>query len=503
MVLNNSHRPAYAENLLLIRERKMNDHPLYQIMHPRSVAMVGASNDFTKMGTIQLLNLLSGKYEGRIYPIHPQEERVLGLPAFRNARELPEPADLAILTIPNSAVPQVLQDLGERGVKRAIIISGGFKETGESGSILQEEILKTAREYRIRFLGPNCIGVIHPAFHFNPTMYPYLHKPGAVGVASQSGTYVTQILPHLAKAQIGYSQAFSVGNGADLDLVDCIEYLGDDPATKAIAVYIEAIKDPRTFIQVASRVTRKKPVVALYVGGTEAGARAAASHTASISGPDHLYNALFKQSGVIRAYSVEDLFEWALALASLPLPKGRNMAILTHSGGPASSLSDACNRWGLHVPVFSENLQEKIRRFIPATGSTRNPVDLTFFMDLRALMETIPQIILEDPSIHGLLLHGIQGGSHFRSITEIKKFFPNAPSYEQVKSMFTSVAEIFIRLPEKFGKPIITSTFNDRRDEVVAFVQDGGIPCYGGPERAVRAMAALCQCAEIQSQKAQ
>jgi acetyltransferase len=478
----------------------MTEHPLYQIMHPNSVAIVGASNDLSKMGTIQLLNLLGGKYPGKIYPIHPQEETVLGLKAYRSPKELPEVADLAILTIPTSSVPEVLKDLGERGVRRAIIISGGFKEVGENGKVLEDQIVGIARVYGMRFLGPNCIGVIHPAFNLNPTMYPYLHQPGAVGAASQSGTYVTQILPFLAKSQIGYSQAISVGNGANLDLVDCLEYLGKDPATKAIALYIEGIKQPREFIRVASRVTREKPIVALYVGGTEAGARSSASHTGSISGPDHLFDALFRQSGVIRTYSVEDLYEWAWAFACLPLPKGRNMAILTHSGGPATSLADACNRRGLKVPIFSKNLQGKIRQLLPATGSYRNPVDLTFFMDMRVLMEKLPQIILEDPSVDGLLLHGIQGSSYFRSLTEVAKPWVNVP-YEKVKKFFFPAMEAFVQLPEKYAKPVIASAFADREDDAVAFVQDRRLPCYCSPERAVRAMAALCQYVDIRSRE--
>ena len=473
----------------------MREHPLHQIMHPNSVALVGASNDLSKMGTIQLLNLLGGKYSGKIYPIHPQEETVLGLKAYRNPRELPEAVDLAILTIPTSAVPEVLQDLGERGVRRAIIISGGFKEMGETGKALEDRIVEIARKYGIRFLGPNCIGVIHPGFNLNPTMYPYLHRPGAIGVASQSGTYITQILPFLAKLQIGYSQAFSVGNGADLDLEDCIEYLGDDPATKAIALYIEGIKRPGKFLQAASRATRKKPMVALYVGGTEAGARSSASHTGSISGPDHLYDALFRQSGVIRAYSVEDLYEWAWAFSCLPLPKGRNIAILTHSGGPASSLADACNRWGLKVPIFPATLQEKVRQWLPATGSYQNPVDLTFFINMGVLLEKLPQLILQDPSIDGILLHGIQGSSYFGALLTVAKPWVTLP-YEKVKNVFLSALEAFVQLPEKYGKPVIASAFADREDDAVAFVQDRGIPCYRSPERAVRAMAALCQHAE-------
>ncbi len=479
----------------------MTEHPLFRIMHPRSVAIAGASNDFTKMGTIQLLNLLGGKYPGKIYPLHPQEKTVLGLKAYPNARELPKPVDLAILTLPTSAVPKVLEDLGVRGVKRAIIISGGFKEVGEKGRELEALIVKIARKHGIRFIGPNCIGVIHPALHLNPTMYPYFHQAGSVGVASQSGTYVTQILPLLAKSQIGYSQAISVGNEANLDLVDCLEYLGSDPETKAIAVYIEGIKRPREFIRIAQRVTREKPIVALYVGGTEAGARSSASHTGSISGPDALYDALFRQSGVIRAYAVEDLYEWTWALASLPLPKGRNMAILTHSGGPASSLADACNRLGLKVPIFSEGLQAEIRQLLPATASYRNPVDLTFFRDMGVLMEKLPEIILKDPSIDGLLLHGVHGSSYFHAVAEIAKNFIKIPSYEKVKGFFFSAMEAFVRLPERHGKPVIASAFTEREDDAVACVQDHGLPCYRAPERAVRAMAALCRYAEIRCRK--
>jgi len=361
--------------------------------------------------------------------------------------------------------------------------------------------VEIARQHGVRFLGPNCIGVVYPAFHLNPTMYPYTHHPGAVGVASQSGTYITQIIPLLAKAQIGYSQAISLGNGADLDVVDGLEYLGSDPETKAIALYIEGIKRPREFIRIAQRVTRAKPIVALYVGGTEAGARSAASHTGSISGPDALYDALFRQSGVIRAYAVEDLYEWTWALASLPLPKGRNMAILTHSGGPASSLADACNRLGLKVPIFSEGLQAEIRQLLPATASYRNPVDLTFFMDMGVLMEKLPEIILKDPSIDGLLLHGVHGSSYFHAVAEIAKNFIKIPSYEKVKGFFFSAMEAFVRLPERHGKPVIASAFTEREDDAVAFVQDHRLPCYRAPERAVRAMAALCRYAEIRCRK--
>jgi acyl-CoA synthetase (NDP forming) len=473
------------------RNGKVKDHPLYQIMHPSSIAIAGASNDVTKMGSIQLLNLVKAGFKGRIYPLHPQEEWVLGFKAYRRAQDLPETADLAILTLPSRVVPEILKDLGERGVKRAIIISGGFREIGAEGKALEDEVRKIARGYGMRLLGPNCIGVIHPAFHLNPTMYPYTHRPGPIGVASQSGTYITQVLPLLADSQIGYSQAFSVGNGADLDLIDCLDYLGKDSQTKAIALYIEGIQRIRAFREVASRVSRSKPVVALYVGGTEAGARSSASHTASISGPDHLYEALFRQCGIVRAFTVEDLYEWAWALATLPLPRGSNMAIVTHSGGPASSLADACNRLNLQVPIFPERLQNRIRQWVPATGSPRNPVDLTFFMDVSIFWEKIPRSILEDPSVDGLLIHGVQGSRFFTPLVEAVPKEVKIPAPEEFRRVLQGTLEALLNLPRETGKPIVISSFMGRSDEVVAFIQDHGLPCYRSPERAVRAMAAL------------
>ena len=287
----------------------MSENPMVKIMNPNSVAIVGASNNIMKMGTVLLTSLIRGEYPGKVYPIHPREEIVLGLKAYRKAADLPQAADLAVLVIPTRAVPQVLGELGEKGIRKAIIISGGFREVGGGGRELEKEIIAVARQYGIRFLGPNCIGIINTRKKLNTTFFPYLHQPGGIGIASQSGTYVTQVISYLAKSQIGYSQAISVGNEADIDLVDCLEYLGEDPETRAIALYIEAIKRGREFLEVARKVTRKKPVVALYVGGSEAGARASLSHTGALSGPDGLYEGALRQSGIIRVSTVEELYD--------------------------------------------------------------------------------------------------------------------------------------------------------------------------------------------------
>ncbi len=474
----------------------MPENPLVKLMNPGSVAFVGASNNLMKMGTIQLINLLRGEYPGKIYPIHPREEAVLGLKAYRKAVDLPQAADLAVLVIPTRAVPQVLRELGEKGIRRTIIISGGFKEVGEGGKEREKEIIAVARRYGIRFLGPNCIGIINTRKRLNTTFFPYLHQPGGIGIASQSGTYVTQVISHLAKSQIGYSQAISVGNEADLDLVDCLEYLGEDPETKAIALYIEAIKRGRKFLEVARKVTRSKPVVALYVGGSAAGARSSLSHTGALSGPDALYEGALRQSGVIRVPTVEELYEWSWALATQPTPRGRNIVILSHSGGPSTSMADACERCGLRVPILSEELQEKIREFLAPTASSRNPIDLTFSMDLSVLAEKIPRILLADPEIDGLLIHGITPPPSLKGMGELTQSKKEVPFQERERIVASMLTEM-IEFPRIFGKPILCSAFWGEKDQAVTFLQSRGIPCYPAPERAVKAMAALCRYGEI------
>ncbi len=474
----------------------MSENPMVKLMNPDSMAFVGASNNIMKMGTVLLASLLRGKYPGKIYPIHPREEIVLGLKAYRKAADLPQAADLAVLVIPTRAVPQVLGELGEKGIRKAVIISGGFREVGGEGRELEKEIIAVARQYGIRFLGPNCIGIINTRKKLNTTFFPYLHQPGGIGIASQSGTYVTQVISYLAKSQIGYSQAISVGNEADIDLVDCLEYLGEDPETRAIALYIEAIKRGRKFLEVARKVTRKKPVVALYVGGTAAGARSSLSHTGALSGPDALYEGALRQSGIIRVPTVEELYEWSWALATQPPAPGRNIVILSHSGGPTTSMADACERYGLRVPILREELQEKVRKLLAPTASVRNPIDLTFSMDLSVLADKIPRILLADPEVDGLLIHGITLPPSLKGMGELTQSKEEVP-FQEMERIVASMLTELIEFPRIFGKPVLCSAFWGEKDHAVDFLQSRGIPCYPAPERAVKAMAALCRYGEI------
>ncbi|MDY6852194.1 MAG: CoA-binding protein, partial [Thermodesulfobacteriota bacterium] len=362
--------------------KSIQDSPLYLIANPKSIAFFGASNNFANFGSVILASLRSLGYEGAVYPVHPKEDQVQGYKAYPSVLDLPEAPDLALIILPKSAVPQVMEECGQRGVKRAAIVTGGFKEVGGQGVELEKNIQQIAEKYGIRFLGPNCIGVSNPHNKLNPTPFPYTGPPGFIGLASQSGSFITQTFNYIFRLGLGFSTAFSVGNEANIDIVDCLEYLGTCPNTKVIALYIEGITRGREFMETARSIVPRKPIVALYVGGSEAGKRAGFSHTGAMAGPDSLYEGIFRQSGIIRARFMTELFDFCRVLGSLSRPKGDRVAVLTDSGGPGASAADSCGRAGLDVPRFSPETLEKLSHIVPDTGSVNNPVDLTFTKEM-------------------------------------------------------------------------------------------------------------------------
>jgi len=481
---------------LLVKDIEVSGSPLDKILNPRSIAFLGGSNSIENIGTSQLLNIIKGGYQGKVYPVHPREKEIMGLKAYLSVTDLPEPADVAVMVIPNTAVPEALEQCGKKGIRGAIIITAGYEEMGPEGRRLQDHLVQIARKHGIRFLGPNCIGIINSEIGLNTTWFAHLYKPGHVGIASQSGSYVTQTLPYFANLGLGLSKAISVGNQADIDMVDCLEYLGADPQTRAIALYIEGLKRPRQFMEVARKITPRKPVVAIYVGGTDAGRRASLSHTGSISGPDELYDGLFRQCGILRAWTLTDLFDWALALAQQPLPSNNRIIVLSNSGGPATSTADECNRQGLEVPPFDIEIQKKIRAITPLTASPKNPIDITMNYDLELIFKKLPELTLQLDQYDGMLFYGIFGPIHFEHKIKMADRSIEIP-LDFFRNWMLEVCEAFVEIPEKYRKPIICSCFCGREDEAVAFLQDHGIPVYPAPERAVRAMAALWRYKQI------
>ena len=469
----------------------MSENPLQLLMNPKSIAVAGASNTPTKMGTIQSLSLLKDGYAGKLYFVHPTEKTILGITAYATPQDLPEVPDLALLIVPIKAVLSLLEDFGKIGTKRAIVVTAGFRETGDAGQDMENKLNEVARRYGIRFVGPNCLGVINSQICLNTTVYPFPPNPGLLGLASQSGTYVTQVLPMLRKKGIRFSKAISLGNEANIDIADALEFLGADEQTKAIILYIEGIRDGRRFIEIARKVTPHKPVLAQYVGGSVSGARAGMSHTGPLSGPDFLYDGIFKQAGIIRVGSVEDLYDHGWTLATQPLPRGRRVAVITNSGGPSSSISYTCDLVGLEVPRFSAGLQEEIRKYLQPHAASANPVDLTFHMGMEKLAVTIPEIIIRSGEVDALIMHGIMRSGFLREIYNHVSDYIKGASFEEFLSFSEPVIKEVFELPRKYNIPLIISSFFGQEDSYTKGFQENNIPVFHSPEKTARALGAL------------
>ena len=452
------------------------------------------------LGTAQLLSIIQGGYGGRIYPIHPREKKVLGLRSYPDVRLLPETPDLVIMAISGHRVPGLLDACGRKGIRRAVVVSAGFGEMGAEGRQLEDALLEVARTHGIRFLGPNCIGFLNTALSLNTTWFPFEDRPGRIGLISQSGTYVTQMLEYFRGSGIRLSQAISVGNQGDLDMVEGLRYLGQDTQTKAIALYIEGLKDPRAFLTACKTITPHKPVVALFVGGTESGARAGRSHTGALASPGHLYEGLFRQCGVLRTYSVGELFDAALALAEQPLPKGDRVVVLTNSGGPGTCMANECERNGLKVPVLTPDKQEKIATMTPSTASVLNPIDITMNYDFELIYRRIPEVLLDGDDYDAMLFYGLIGPDHFLQKAHMAREICGSGDlsfFQKMEGLLRTACRTFGRYPEKFGKPILCNSFFSNRDLAVQLMRKEDVPVYPSPERASRALVHLFRYKQI------
>ena len=468
----------------------MVDNPLDKMMNPASIAFAGASNTFTTMGTIQCMNLITGGFPGEVLPIHPRETVVLGRKAYRNVAELPHAPDMGVLVVPTRLVPDMVEEFGKIGTRNLVIITAGFRETGEHGGELEKDLAERARRYGIRFLGPNCLGIVNTQLPLNLTVAPIQDLDGCLGLASQSGTYIAQVVSYLHRNGIALSKAISVGNETDISLIDCIEYLGADEHTRAIGLYIEGIRDARRFLEVASRVSRIKPIVAQYVGGSEAGARSGSSHTGAMAGPAHLYEALFEQAGVISVDTIEEVYKVGWALATQPPLSGRRVAVLTNSGGPGTAIAHTCSREGLEVPEFSDDIQKQVAGLLPGHASARNPIDLTFHIGMETLTETIPRILFSSGEVDAVIIHGIMDtGFMDLLLPAIQKFVP--VSREDLAKTMMIGLEPLVDMPFRYGKPLLISSFFGTEDHCIQTFHEHRIPCFDSPEKAARAMGAF------------
>ncbi len=470
----------------------IEESPLYRIANPRSIAFFGASNNFMRMGSIMLSSMEDLRYEGTIYPIHLTEKQVRGHRAYRSIADLPEVPDLAIIVLPTDVVCQTMEECGRKGVRRAIVVSGGFKEAGAEGAAMQKRLEQIADKYGIRFLGPNCLGVTNPHIRLNPTPLPAEGPPGFVGLASQSGSFVTQMFNYLHRHGMGFSTALSVGNEANIDIIDCMEYLGACPKTKVIALYVEGITRGRKFMETARAITPHKPIVALYVGGSETGRRAGSSHTGAMAGPDGIYDGMFRQSGIIRAQTLSELFDFCLALGTLPRPGGNRVIVQTHSGGPGAVAADALGRAGLTLPSLSPDTIRKLRAIIPKTASTNNPVDMTFSKNPMDDFHRIPDILLQEENADMLLVYFLTPETFIERGMKNMAVPPEKIPGE-VEKLTDRNVESFFSLTQTHAKPIIGYTYRSLQERMLKGLLERGVPIYPGPERAARALAALLE----------
>jgi acetyltransferase len=322
-----------------------------------------------------------------------------------------------------------------------------------------------------------------------------------LGFASQSGTYVTQALPYLRKRGIQFSKAISLGNEANINIVDAMEYLGEDEQTQAVILYIEGIREGKRFIEVARKVTQKKPVLAQYVGGSASGARAGSSHTGAMAGPDFLYNGILKQAGIIRVGSIEDLYTHGWTLATQPPLRGRRVGVMTNSGGPATSISYTCDLVGLDVPRFSQGLQKEIRPHIEPHASSANPVDMTFDLSMENLAVTIPEMMMKSGEVDAIILHGIMHSGFMKEIYTHVIDLIGGMSFEEFMKLTEPVNTKAFELPHKYKMPMLVSTFFDREDGYTKGYQDTNTPVFYSPENAARALGSLYRYKQIRERK--
>lgn len=349
---------------------------LKPFFEPKGTAIIGASGSPEKLSYGILKNMTLYGYKGRIYPVNPKSNQILGLKSYPNILEVPDPVDLAVVILPAVYIADVLEDCGKRGIHAVTIISGGFKEVGSEGHQLEERITEIAKEHKIRLIGPNCVGTMNLITGLNTTFIKGVPATGGIGFISQSGAICGGVVDHVVNEGIGFSHFLSLGNEADVDETDMIEYLANDPDTRVITAYIEGIQNGQKFLHLAREVTKRKPIIVLKAGRSEEGAKAVSSHTGSLAGSHSAYASAFKQAGVFEVFSTTDLLNTSMALDWLSTPQGKRVAIVTNSGGPAALASDSLSLYGLRLALIEAATQEEMREKLNPAAQTANPVDM-------------------------------------------------------------------------------------------------------------------------------
>ncbi|MBD3194502.1 MAG: hypothetical protein GF317_05560, partial [Candidatus Lokiarchaeota archaeon] len=422
-------------------------------------------------------------FQGKVIPIHHKEDEILGFKAYTSIEQVPDSVDLAVIATPTEYVNNILDGLGQNGVRHSIVLSGGFLEAGNQKG--QEEMKNIGEKYNMKIMGPNCSGeVVAP--DINITHVPWPPRKGGASIISQSGTYAVQPLIAISeKIGLGISKIVSVGNEVNTDLVDFLEAFEEDKDTNCIGIYFEAVRRGKKFIEVVERLNLEKPIVIIPIGQTDAGTRSAKSHTAAITSPGYIIDSICEQTGAVRVKNSIDMLNLLNAFDSLPLPKGNRVGILTMGGGPGTLMSDLLESNDMKVPVLSDELQDKLKPWMPETASTINPIDLTYSDDMQNYLNILPDILLQSDEIDSLIIYGLMGSEYHKNLVNVPDFMKNNSSVQTMKSFGDMMQDFFIAIfdelisyKEKFNKPVILTCYNTRREKFVAYLQDHGIPVY-------------------------
>ena len=454
----------------------MNKEAINKLMRPKSVAVVGASSQPGKIGYTVLENLLKGGYKGKIYPINPAATEILSLPVIASVTALPEAVDLAIITVPVKYANQVAEECGQKGIKALSVITSGYSEVGRHD--LEDELINIAHKYGMCVLGPNIVGSLSNSDNLNASFGPFLPFKGSATLITQSGALLIAMDAITYTRKVGFDKMISIGNMADVDFADLIEWLEDDPNTSCTCLYIEGIKDGRKFIETCRKAT--KPIIALKAGTSVHGAAAAASHTGSLAGSSKIYTAAFQQAGVVQASDLNNLFDRTLALSLMPPLKGTNLLLVTNGGGVGVLATDAAEKFGIPLKFAPLDVQEELKKHMPAFGSAKNPVDMTGMAGNEWYYETV-KFAYAHPWTDGLVV--LYCETAMTSPVEIAQAVKKAMDDSGMK-----------------GKPIAVSMVGGTRcDKAMQWLVENGIPAYGPPDQAMNAMSALSELARIQS----
>ena len=432
--------------------------------NPASVAIVGASQIVGKVGYEVLTNMLAAGYKGTIFPVNNKTATIEGLKCYPNLESIGQVPDLVIIILPAKIVPSIMRECAKIGIKSVIVITAGFKEIGEQGQKLEQQITQIAKGAHIRIIGPNCLGVIAPANNLNASFAGDLPRKGSIGYLSQSGALLAAILDTANAHGIGFSKLVSIGNKADIDELDLIKAFGEDPDTKVIAGYLESINNGNDFVSLAEKISRDKPILLMKSGVTGAGSQAASSHTGSLAGSETAYEAVFSRAGIVRCSSIKLQFDFAQAFANQPLPAGNRVAVVTNAGGPGIMAADAIEQQGLVFAKLTDETVKKLSEGLPPAANVHNPIDVLGDA-LADKYKFALDLVVDDPNVDAILV----------LLTP------------QAMTEATATANVIVQTSNgKSGKPIFASFLGANKvAQAVEVLRDNGIPQYDSPEAAV------------------